>query len=164
VAAHVSEVMSEKFRHRGVEGSKAAEKLSSEGFAGRKNGNGFYSYSGKDGKKKQVNREVYRHFGGENRRAVPPAEIQERLMLAMVNEALLCLQEGILLSPADGDLGAILGLGFPPFLGGPFRYIDREGAPTIFARLDRLEGMHGARFKPAGLVTDMAKNGERFYG
>jgi 3-hydroxyacyl-CoA dehydrogenase / enoyl-CoA hydratase / 3-hydroxybutyryl-CoA epimerase len=163
VAAHVAGVMGAKFRDRGVEGSKAAERLDEAGYAGRKNGKGFYTYSGKDGKKKEVNQEIYRFFGGTERRPVTPRVIQERLLMAMVNEALFCLQDGILLSPTDGDLGAILGLGFPPFLGGPFRYIDREGASNIFSRLDKLEGELGIRFKPAGILTDAAKNSTKFH-
>ncbi|TVQ14013.1 MAG: fatty acid oxidation complex subunit alpha FadJ [Balneolaceae bacterium] len=164
VAAHVAGVMGAKFKDRGVEGSKAAEKLSEAGYAGRKNDKGFYTYSGKGGKKKEVNQDVYSFFGGPKRRPVTPAIIQERLLMAMVNEALLCLQDEILLSPADGDLGAILGLGFPPFLGGPFRYIDREGASNIFTRLDKLEGQHGIRFKPAEILAFMAKKSGQFYG
>lgn len=163
VAAHVAGVMGAKFRDRGVEGSKAAERLDEAGYAGRKNGKGFYTYSGKDGKKKEVNQEIYHFFGGTNRRPVTPPIIQERLLMAMVNEALHCLQDGILLSPTDGDLGAILGLGFPPFLGGPFRYIDREGASNIYSRLDKLEGELGIRFKPAGILTDAAKKSAKFH-
>ena len=62
----------------------------------------------------------------------------------MVNEAALCLQEGILQSPRDGDIGAVFGLGFPPFLGGPFRYIDSLGLPKILSLLEELEKRHGA--------------------
>jgi 3-hydroxyacyl-CoA dehydrogenase / enoyl-CoA hydratase / 3-hydroxybutyryl-CoA epimerase len=163
VAAHVAGVMGAKFRDRGVEGSKAADRLDEAGYAGRKNRKGFYTYTGKDGKKKEVNQEIYHFFGGADRRPVTPPIIQERLLMAMVNEALLCLQDGILLSPSDGDLGAILGLGFPPFLGGPFRYIDREGASNIFSRLDKLEGELGIRFKPAGILTDAAKKSWKFH-
>ncbi|MFU8859960.1 MAG: 3-hydroxyacyl-CoA dehydrogenase NAD-binding domain-containing protein [Cyclonatronaceae bacterium] len=163
VAAHVAGVMGAKFKDRGVEGSKAAERLDEAGYAGRKNGKGFYTYSGRDGKKKEVNQDIYRFFGGNERRPVTPRVIQERMLMAMVNEALLCLQDGILLSPVDGDLGAILGLGFPPFLGGPFRYIDREGASNIYGRLDKLEGELGIRFKPAGILTDAAKKSWKFH-
>jgi 3-hydroxyacyl-CoA dehydrogenase/enoyl-CoA hydratase/3-hydroxybutyryl-CoA epimerase len=79
----------------------------------------------------------------------------------MVNEAVLCLQEGILESPTDGDLGAIMGLGFPPFLGGPFRYIDRESPEKIVERMKRLQKDHGDRFKPADLLLE--KKGSSFH-
>jgi 3-hydroxyacyl-CoA dehydrogenase/enoyl-CoA hydratase/3-hydroxybutyryl-CoA epimerase len=81
----------------------------------------------------------------------------------MVNEAVYCLQEGVISSPRDGDLGAILGLGFPPFRGGPFRYVDTEGASTIVDRLEALVREHGRRFAPATMLTEMVKNGGRFY-
>jgi 3-hydroxyacyl-CoA dehydrogenase/enoyl-CoA hydratase/3-hydroxybutyryl-CoA epimerase len=82
------------------------------------------------------------------------AEIQDRLALLMVDEAVHCLQEGVISSPRDGDLGAILGLGFPPFLGGPFRYIDAIGRDSISGRLEGLAAKHGKRFQPAGLLEE----------
>jgi 3-hydroxyacyl-CoA dehydrogenase/enoyl-CoA hydratase/3-hydroxybutyryl-CoA epimerase len=94
---------------------------------------------------------------------VEPREIQERLAFAFLNEAVLCLQEGILRSPRDGDVGAIFGLGFPPFLGGPFRYLDHLGARFAVEVLERLRAKHGERFKPATLLVDRAREGRTFY-
>ena len=85
------------------------------------------------------------------------------MLMIMVNEAVLCLQDGILQNPTDGDLGAVLGLGFPPFLGGPFRYIDREGAEIVADRLDSLEADYGVRFRTADLLADKAENNEKFH-
>ena len=65
-----------------------------------------------------------------------------------MNEAARCLDEGILRSPAEGDLGAVLGLGFPPFLGGPFRYADGQRQRIITA-LERLAASRGERHAPA---------------
>jgi 3-hydroxyacyl-CoA dehydrogenase/enoyl-CoA hydratase/3-hydroxybutyryl-CoA epimerase len=90
-------------------------------------------------------------------------EIQKRLSLAMTNEAAHCLQEGILNSPRDGDIGAVFGLGFPPFLGGPFRYIDRLGAGRILSMMKDLENIQGNRFKPAEVLRRMAAEDKRFY-
>ena len=81
----------------------------------------------------------------------------------MVNEAVYCLQEDILKSPTDGDLGAILGLGFPPFTGGPFRYIDLKGAKWVTEKLNEFTDTFGPRFKPAELLADMAKSRKDFY-
>jgi 3-hydroxyacyl-CoA dehydrogenase len=83
--------------------------------------------------------------------------------MMMLNECLLCLQEGILESPTDGDVGAIFGLGFPPFTGGPFRYIDTKGAANVVALMDDLTAKYGARFKPAQILRDYAKDGKKFY-
>ena len=65
--------------------------------------------------------------------------------------------------PRDGDIGAVLGLGFPPFHGGPFRYIDNTGAGTVIDSMNRLELKYGSRFRPAGILADMAKSGGKFY-
>ena len=72
-------------------------------------------------------------------------------------------QEDILLSPSDGDLGAILGLGFPPFLGGPFRYIDKIGVGEVNRILGKLQKDYGVRFKAADLLTEMESNNRTFY-
>lgn len=166
VGAHVAEILGKMFAHRGVTPSDAMKRLSEEGYKGRKNRKGFYHYPGEgEGKKKkkEVNLNVYKFFGGGSRKQHDPAEIQNRLALVMVNEAAYCLQEGILSSPRDGDIGAIMGLGFPPFLGGPFRYIDNLGAAKILSIMEELEGKHGARFTPAQIIRDYAAQGKRFY-
>jgi len=93
----------------------------------------------------------------------PEDEIQERLALMMVNEAAYCLQEGIIASPQDGDLGAILGLGFPPFLGGPFRYMDSLGLQHVIDLMEKYQKTRGKNFVPAPLLTDMCRKGEVFY-
>lgn len=160
VGAHVADVLSDTFESRGAKTSKKATELLEAGFKGRKNRKGFYKYGGE---KKEINHEIYSFFGGPDRKSFATDEIQQRLSLTMINEAILCLQEGILEKPADGDLGAILGLGFPPFLGGPFRYVDRIGAGVFIERMNSLQNEHGARFKPAELLTEQAKKNSRFY-
>ncbi len=119
VGAHVSEVLGPMFSARGAEPSGKMALLVEKGYKGRKSGKGFYRYGGKS-KKKAVDKGIYAYFGGAQRKPKPISEIQDRLALILVNEAAHCLREGILSSPEDGDLGAILGLGFPPFLGVPF--------------------------------------------
>lgn len=161
VGAHVAGVLSETFEARGAKTSKKAAELMDEGYKGRKNKKGFYIYE--DDEKKEVNRKIYPFFGGEKRKKFKEIEIQQRLSLVMINEAVHCLSDDILKNPADGDLGAILGLGFPPFLGGPFRYIDREGADAIVERMQILQTELGDRFKPADLLKDHADNQTTFY-
>jgi 3-hydroxyacyl-CoA dehydrogenase/enoyl-CoA hydratase/3-hydroxybutyryl-CoA epimerase len=81
----------------------------------------------------------------------------------MINEAALCLQDGILQSPRDGDIGAVFGLGFPPFLGGPFRYMDSMGLPKVLALMEKLAETKGSRFTPAQIIHDREANNKKFY-
>ena len=82
----------------------------------------------------------------------------------MINEALICLEEGIISCPRDGDVGAVFGLGFPPFQGGPFRYIDHIGAVKIMATMESLEKQYGQRFRPAQILKNIVKSGKKIYG
>lgn len=162
VAAHVADTLAPMFADRGATPSKAAGTLYEAGFLGRKNGRGFYTYDkGKKGSK-EINTGIYEYFGGPKRSKMNPGEIQQRMASAMLNEALFCLQEGILDSARDGDLGAVLGLGFPPFHGGPFSYIDAMGADAITQQMQALEAAHGPRFKPAAIAEEYAAAGRLF--
>ncbi|RNC84362.1 MAG: fatty acid oxidation complex subunit alpha FadJ [Balneola sp.] len=160
VGAHVGETMSPVFNARGGKSSTKAKELMDAGFLGRKNKKGLYNY---DGKKKSPNSDIYSFFGGSSRNNIDAETAQLRMALMMVNEAAYCLQEEILKSPTDGDLGAILGLGFPPFTGGPFRYIDQLGAQQVVDHLNGFAEKFGPRFKPAPILEDYIKNGKRFH-
>lgn len=162
VAAHVAADLGARFAARGMRSSDALPKLFAAGYHGRKNGKGFYRYPAGKGKK-TPNEEVYVLLGGAPRREVPAAEIQGRLALMMTNEAVRCLEESVLRSAEDGDLGAVLGLGFPPFRGGPFHWVDSEGAAAIVERLRGFAERHGRRFEPCALLVEMAASGGRFY-
>lgn len=161
VGAHVGETMKPMFDKRGAKSSSKAQELVDAGYLGRKNKKGMYSYA--DGKKKEVNTQVYKYFGGSTRKNPDMETAQFRMALTMINEAAYCLEEGILKSATDGDLGAILGLGFPPFLGGPFRYIDQLGADKIVKKLNAFVEEFGPRFKPAQILVDKAESGKGFY-
>jgi 3-hydroxyacyl-CoA dehydrogenase/enoyl-CoA hydratase/3-hydroxybutyryl-CoA epimerase len=130
------------------------------GRLGRKGGRGFYVYDGR----KRVDESVYALLPrGLPRTAFVEREIQERLVFAFLNEAALCLQDGILRSARDGDVGAIFGLGFPPFLGGPFRYLDHLGPRFAAEVLERLAARHGDRFAPAQILKDLGRDGRSFH-
>jgi 3-hydroxyacyl-CoA dehydrogenase/enoyl-CoA hydratase/3-hydroxybutyryl-CoA epimerase len=165
VAAHITEVLGDLFAERGVHPSKKPTELFEDGYKGKKNKKGFYQYEEKDGKTKKTepNNNIYQYFDGAGRKSMDAETVQHRITLTMVNEAAWCLQEEILQNPTDGDLGAVLGLGFPPFLGGPFRYIDREGADIIVQRLEKFEQKHGPRFTPADILKQHAKSGKHFH-
>ncbi len=126
---------------------------------GKKNRRGFYRYADRGAKKRVVDDAVYALLEVAADNPMPVQEIAERCALQMVNEAVRCLGEGVLRCPRDGDLGAVFGLGFPPFRGGPFRYLDARGVGEVKAKLEALAADHGERFAPAPLLGD----GERFY-
>ncbi|MCC6901220.1 MAG: fatty acid oxidation complex subunit alpha FadJ [Polyangiaceae bacterium] len=142
------------------------DKLVADQRFGRKNARGFYLYGDKkQAKKKLVDASAYAVLGVTPKPgATPKHEIAERCALAMVNEAALCFGEGVLRSARDGDIGAIFGLGFPPFRGGPFRYVDAVGALDVVRRLERYEKQHGKRFTPAPVLVEMAQGGGTFHG
>jgi 3-hydroxyacyl-CoA dehydrogenase / enoyl-CoA hydratase / 3-hydroxybutyryl-CoA epimerase len=161
VGAKVAKVMHQHFGERMAPPPSMAGVLE-DGRRGRKNKRGFYTY---DGQKKRVDETVYALLpGGAARRPFEARDIQDRLLFAFLNEAALCLEEGILRSPRDGDVGAIFGLGFPPFLGGPFRYLDHLGARFAVQVLEKLAAQHGERFRPAGVLQDLAREGWTFHG
>jgi len=136
-------------------------RLVEAGRLGRKSGRGFHDYRGR---RKRVDRETLALLGVPARRWVaPPGELADRLLFAMAVEAVRCLEEEIVASPADGDLAAVLGLGFPPFLGGPFRFLDGLGAAVAVARLEALAAVAGPAFAPPDLLRDQASRGAAFH-
>ncbi len=163
VGAHVTDVLATLFEARGARATDAMKKLADAGYLGKKNRKGFYQYNNGKKKSREVNTEIYRFFGGPQRKTFPVEMIQQRLAFMMINEAAYCLQENILTNPTDGDLGAILGLGFPPFLGGPFRYMDTLGLPKVVSTLEQLAKDFGPRFQPAPMLKEMADKGQRFF-
>ncbi|HEY2027579.1 MAG TPA: fatty acid oxidation complex subunit alpha FadJ [Myxococcales bacterium] len=164
VGAKVAHIMHEAFGER-LAPPQGFEKLVEGGRLGRKSRKGFYQYEeGVTSKKKAVDPSVYELTAqGAARKSPPALEIAERCVLQMVNEAALCLGEGILRSPRDGDVGAVFGLGFPPFRGGPFRYADTLSASTVVDKLRAYEARFGARFRPAPKLVELAQSGGRFF-
>src|ERR1019366_4075370 len=114
--------------------------------------------------RQSIDEGVYALPGGEPRTKLPPEEIAQRCALAMVNEAVRCLGDGLLRDASDGDVGAVFGLGFPRFRGGPFRYVDTIGAADVLRRVQGYADRFGDRWRPAPLLVQMARRGERFFG
>lgn len=131
---------------------------------GRKNGRGFYLYKAKGKKgKKEVDTSVYSLLGVTPKPQMSDADIFQRCVMLMLNEAARCLDEGIIRSARDGDIGAVFGIGFPPFLGGPFRYMDRLGIDNVIEILQTLSVRHGTHFTPCERLLRMKEQNQRFY-
>lgn len=165
VAAHVAEDLGKAFGTRFGGGNVDVLKTMVEkGYKGRKSGKGCYVYE-KGSKSRQVNsgaEEILKRF----KLAAPPAvssdeDVQFRLVSRFVNEAVLCLEEGVLPDPVQGDIGAVFGLGFPPCLGGPFRFVDSFGADKLVAKMRRYEEVYGNQFTPCQLLLDHAKDASK---
>ena len=113
------------------------------GKLGRKSGEGFYRWE--DGKA------VKPEAGG----GTPPADLEDRLVLSMVNEAVSCLADGVVKSSDLLDAGVIFGTGFAPFRGGPLHYARERGLDAVQTRLRELAAAHGPRFEPSAGFSDL---------
>lgn len=142
-------------------GPDVFDTLLNDGRKGRKSGKGFYVYKGS--KKKDVDKSVYKLLKLTPESKLSDKDISMRCILPMLNEAVRCLDEGIIRSPRDGDIGAIFGIGFPPFLGGPFRYIDQIGIKALVEIMNEHAEKYGDRFAPCDGLLTRAGLDETFY-
>lgn len=132
------------------------------GRLGRKNGKGYYDYPADGGKKA-----LWPDLAREYPLTIPQPsaeEVRERLLYRQLVECARCFAEGVLVTPQDGDIGAIFGWGFAPYTGGPFSAIDTIGPAHVVATLDRLAARHGERFTPPQQLRDMAASRSLYYG
>ncbi len=136
--------------------------MADEGRLGRKANAGFYAYDEK-GKRTALWPGLGEKFAPAE---VQPelSEVQHRLLMAQVLEAVRALEEGVLMDIREGDVGAILGWGFAPWSGGPFSWLDMIGAGRALEICEGLSERHGARFTPPALLAEMAAQGAGFYG
>jgi 3-hydroxyacyl-CoA dehydrogenase/enoyl-CoA hydratase/3-hydroxybutyryl-CoA epimerase len=148
--------------YKGTAADDVAAHMVELGRLGRKNGKGYYDYPADGGKKA-----LWPGLTGEYPLALlqpSPDEVRERLLYRQIVECARCFAEGVLVTPQDGDLGAIFGWGFAPYTGGPFSAIDTIGAAKVVETLDRLATAHGERFAPPQQLRDMAAAGQSYYG
>jgi len=166
VAAHVADVMVAGYGDR-MRGPGYARVLVAAGRKGKKSGCGFYDFL-KD-EATGVHPDLRRLLEvKQDEIADPDARvITDRLILALINEAVRSLDEGVAGTPgpeaADQvDLGSVMGFGFPPFRGGLLHYADSIGAAVIYARLRELEQSCGSRFSPTAGIKHRAESGRTF--
>jgi 3-hydroxyacyl-CoA dehydrogenase/enoyl-CoA hydratase/3-hydroxybutyryl-CoA epimerase len=154
----------------------AFDKLIADGRLGKKVNKGFYQYQknnlvktlanrikGIKPGQKQVDESIYSLLSINPSGSLTAAEISKRCTYMMLNEAARCIEEGIVRNARDGDIGAIFGIGFPPFLGGPLRYIDKLGAKSVVAQLSQWAEKHGDRYEPCQALKAMAENDQVYY-
>jgi len=162
IARHAGDTLAEAFGERMAPAASLVA-LGESGRLGRKGGRGFYRYEG--GTTKGFDPTVYADMGQPSRRSTPnPAHVRDRMVLAMVNEAARILEDGIVNSAADVDLGMVMGTGFPPFRGGLLRYADDRGLEEVLETLRGFGDGIAGRFRPAPLLVQLAEAGETFHG
>ncbi|EGQ8522574.1 fatty acid oxidation complex subunit alpha FadB [Vibrio parahaemolyticus] len=167
-AHHAQAVMAEGFPERmGKQGRDAIDALFEANKYGQKNGNGFYSYTiDKKGKPKKTFTEDILPVLADvcaDKQDFDEQTIIQRMMIPMINEVVLCLQEGIIATPQEADMALVYGLGFPPFRGGVFRYLDSVGIAE-FVEMAKQHADLGAMYHVPQMLIDMAAKGESFYG
>lgn len=152
------------------------DKLLGDKRLGKKAKKGFYQYQKKTFIKKvqarfkginlnqkQVDDSIYTLLNVKPINSLSSTEISKRCLYMMLNEAARCVDEGIVRSARDADIGAIFGIGFPPFLGGPLRYIDTVGAKSVVAQLSQWAEQYGERYTPCQALVEMAENDTCYY-
>ncbi|GAA5316602.1 MAG: fatty acid oxidation complex subunit alpha FadB [Candidatus Pelagadaptatus aseana] len=164
---HAEEVMAAGFPDRMTKDYKTCGDVMFENDRyGQKNGKGFYVYeTDKRGKpKKVVSEETYELLKPvvADRKEFDAEEVVMRMMIPMANELARCLEEGIVDSAAEADMALIYGIGFPPFRGGVFRWIDEIGVDAFVAACDKYKDL-GKRYEAIDMIRDMAANGKKFY-
>ncbi|MFJ8647671.1 3-hydroxyacyl-CoA dehydrogenase NAD-binding domain-containing protein [Streptomyces sp. NPDC093546] len=134
------------------------------GRTGRSGGAGFYEYD-EEGKRQGLWPGLREHFGGSGAGAsVPFEDMKERMLFSEALDSVRCLEEGVLTSVADANIGSIMGIGFPAWTGGVLQYINgyEGGLPGFVARARELAERYGERFQPPALLVEKAERGETF--
>ena len=167
-AKHANDVMAEGFPERMKADFKSAVEVMFENNRyGQKNDKGFYQYElDRKGKQKRVvDEETYKLLEPvvSGSKDFDDEEIIARMMIPLCLETVRCLEDNIVESPADADMGLIYGIGFPPFRGGALRYIDDMGVDKFVELADKYADL-GPLYQPTEKLREMAKTGKKFFG
>jgi len=156
VGSKISPILHQAYGER-FAAPAAFDAVLKDGRKGRKNSKGFYRYDQARWQRKKPDASLYTLLKVTPKARQSEAQIAERCVMMMLNEAARCLDEQVIRCARDGDIGAVFGIGFPPFLGGPFHYMDKLGAAEMVNRLTRLTQQHGERFTPCDALIEVAK-------
>ncbi|MCB0354565.1 MAG: fatty oxidation complex subunit alpha, partial [Bdellovibrionales bacterium] len=165
VAMHVSEVMVEGYGSR-MKSPGLVSKMVQASRLGKKSGKGFYDFSSSPSRPAE---DIVDLLGLKRERDLGDKKVViDRLVMSLINEAVLCLDEGVAGTPGEEaakqiDLGTVMGTGFPPFRGGLLFYAEGLGAKAILQTLRHLEKQHGDRFQPVRGIVDRAESGKSFF-
>ena len=167
-AFHAGSVMAEGYPERLSSGNPTIiSKMFEQNWFGKKNEKGFYIHSkDKKGKpKKEINPgtgNFIRDLNTSSKVDISDEDIIYRMMLPMLMESSRCLEENIVETPMEVDMGLIYGLGFPPFRGGIFRWADSAGLNELLKRTEKLNSF-GKIYEPTEQIREMAKDGQLFH-
>ena len=164
VATHVSETLVAGYGKR-MEAPQYTKTLMEAKYLGKKSQHGFYNYVTKP---ELANPAIYEMLEIKNKLPNDPELIQKRLLMSLINEAVLCLDEGVAGKPGAEaakqiDLGTVMGTGFPPFRGGLMYYASSVGAGKLVNEMQTLERQVDARFRPVSGILSRAEKGISFY-
>lgn len=167
-AYHADQVMAEGFPDRMKhEGTNAVDCLFELERFGQKNGKGFYTYEpDRKGKPKKIfNEEIDVLLSSivVSKSELSEDDIVARMMIPLCIETVRCLEENIVASAAEADMGLIYGIGFPPYLGGALHYLDQMGLQAFCDLADKYSHL-GKLYEPTAKMREMAKNNDTFYG
>ena len=148
----------------GIKLNYSMPKMLEDGLSGRKSKKGFYNYVKKKGKfkKGKVNEGVYKYFDSPIAKKISDKEITDRCILILLNEAAWALEEGIIENITDGDIGGVFGIGFLPWSGGPFSYMNQIGISNIVDKMKHYQNLYGNKFQPRPMLIKMVEKNEKF--
>jgi 3-hydroxyacyl-CoA dehydrogenase/enoyl-CoA hydratase/3-hydroxybutyryl-CoA epimerase/enoyl-CoA isomerase len=165
-AVHAQAVMAAGFERMKLDIDTVIDKLFEHKDLGQKSGSGFYLYENdKRGKPKKLPNPATEQLAASmasTSKEFKDEEIVQRMMVAMCMETIRCLEDGIVSTAIEADMGLVLGIGFPPFRGGALRYVDSLGLSQFCEIADKYAGL-GELYQPTAKLREMALANETFY-